>query len=56
MRMPDPVPTFTYLVSRLAAQHPRLGYIHVVEPGLAGNMDINAKEGEVGISSDFLNS
>ena len=47
MRMSDPVPTFTYLVSRLAAEHPYLAYLHVVEPGLAGGNDIVAKAGEV---------
>ncbi|RDX47699.1 NADH:flavin oxidoreductase/NADH oxidase [Lentinus brumalis] len=31
MRMDDPVPTFTYLVSQLAANHPYLAYLHVVE-------------------------
>ena len=47
MRMPDPVPTFTYLVSRLAADHPKLGYLHVVEPGLAGGATVQVKAGEV---------
>ena len=47
MRMADPIPTFTYMVSRLASDHPKLGYLHLVEPGLAGNMDIQAQEGEV---------
>ncbi|KAI0698189.1 NADH:flavin oxidoreductase/NADH oxidase [Cerioporus squamosus] len=31
MRMDDPVPTFTYLVTQLAACHPNLAYLHVVE-------------------------
>ena len=47
MRMPDPVPTFTYLVSRLAADHPNLGYLHVVEPGLAGGATVQVQAGEV---------
>ena len=34
--MPDPVPTFTYLVSKYAELHPRLAYLHVVEPGVQG--------------------
>ncbi|KAI0744498.1 NADH:flavin oxidoreductase/NADH oxidase [Earliella scabrosa] len=51
MRMLDPVPTFTYLVSRLAADHPKLGYLHVVEPGLAGGATVQVKAGE---SNEFI--
>ncbi|KAI0742949.1 NADH:flavin oxidoreductase/NADH oxidase [Daedaleopsis nitida] len=51
MRMSDPVPTFSYLVSRLAADHPNLSYLHVVEPGLAGNLDIDPQAGE---SNEFI--
>ncbi|KAJ7131359.1 NADH:flavin oxidoreductase/NADH oxidase [Mycena epipterygia] len=32
MGMEDPKPTFIYLVSQLAEQHPELAYIHVSEP------------------------
>lgn len=31
MRMPDPVPTYTYFVSQLKARHPELAYLHAVE-------------------------
>ncbi|KAI0071354.1 putative NADPH2 dehydrogenase chain OYE2 [Panus rudis PR-1116 ss-1] len=31
MRMKDPKPTFSYLVSQIATRHPSLAYIHVVE-------------------------
>ncbi|EJF60200.1 NADH:flavin oxidoreductase/NADH oxidase [Dichomitus squalens] len=51
MREENPVPTFTYLVSELVRRHPNLAYLHVVEPGLAGASDIDAREGE---SNDFL--
>ncbi len=47
MRMADPVPTFTYLVTKLAQDHPDLAFLHQVEPGLAGGWDIDAKIGEV---------
>ncbi|KAK6978227.1 putative inactive dehydrogenase EasA [Favolaschia claudopus] len=40
MRMPDPLPTFSYLISQLAARHPTLAYIHLVEPRISGNVDI----------------
>ncbi|KAH9945536.1 hypothetical protein B0H21DRAFT_822999 [Amylocystis lapponica] len=51
MRMADPVPTFTYFVAQLAARHPDLAYVHVVEPRVQGPLDRVAWEGE---SNDFL--
>lgn len=47
MRMADPKPTFSYLVTRLAKLYPNLSYIHVVEPRVQGNMDREVHEGEV---------
>ena len=47
MRMTEPIPTFHYLVSRLVQEHPNLAYLHVVEPGLAGNAGIEVQSGEV---------
>ena len=47
MREENPVPTFTYLVTELVKRHPNLAYLHVVEPGLAGATDIEARAGEV---------
>ncbi|EIW56407.1 NADH:flavin oxidoreductase/NADH oxidase [Trametes versicolor FP-101664 SS1] len=51
MRMDDPVPTFTYLVSEVVETHPDLAFIHLVEPGVGGGSDIEAKAGE---SNDFI--
>ncbi|EIW56409.1 NADH:flavin oxidoreductase/NADH oxidase [Trametes versicolor FP-101664 SS1] len=51
MRMPDPLPTFTYLVSRLASDHPNLAFLHVVEPEVSGAVDRTVKEGE---SNEFI--
>ena len=51
MRMSDPIPTFSRLVTRIRDEHPNFGYIHVVEPRLAGIADREAQEGE---SNDFL--
>ncbi|KAI0744501.1 NADH:flavin oxidoreductase/NADH oxidase [Earliella scabrosa] len=51
MRMEDPVLTFTYLVSQVLQRHPNMAYLHVVEPGVAGGVDISAHESE---SNDFL--
>ncbi|CDO77495.1 hypothetical protein BN946_scf184902.g29 [Trametes cinnabarina] len=49
MRMDDPVPTFSYFISQIAERHPRVAYVHVVEPGVAGNKDIEKQTGEVEI-------
>lgn len=37
MGMADPLPTFSYVVSQLAARHPNLAYLHLVEPRISGN-------------------
>lgn len=49
MRMDDPIPTFTYLVSKVVETHPDLAFIHLVEPGVGGGTDIEAKAGEVSL-------
>ncbi|KAI9058706.1 NADH:flavin oxidoreductase/NADH oxidase [Trametes sanguinea] len=51
MKMSDPVPTFTYLISRLRTDHPDLAYVHVVEPGISGASDCSLREGE---SNEFI--
>jgi NADPH2 dehydrogenase len=53
MRMDDPIPQYTHFVRALAAAHPDLAYIHLVEPRVDGNVDIpgGAPPGE---SNDFL--
>ena len=47
MRMADPIPTFTYLVTKALERHPDLAYLSVVEPGVGGGADIEALSGEV---------
>ncbi|KAJ7481907.1 hypothetical protein FB451DRAFT_1171039 [Mycena latifolia] len=37
MGMPDPLPTFSHVISQLAARHPTLAYIHLVEPRINGS-------------------
>jgi NADPH2 dehydrogenase len=49
--MADPIPTFTYLVSQIAAKHPNFAYIHAPEPRVSGSADRTPGEGE---SNDFL--
>ncbi|RPD63407.1 NADH:flavin oxidoreductase/NADH oxidase [Lentinus tigrinus ALCF2SS1-6] len=46
MRMPNPIPTFTHLVTRLAEDHPKLAYLHVVEIGVSGATDTIPAAGE----------
>jgi NADPH2 dehydrogenase len=52
MRMQDPKPTFTHLVSSIRQKHPNLSYLHVVEPRIFGDSargSISSAE-----SNDFL--
>ncbi|KAI9058709.1 NADH:flavin oxidoreductase/NADH oxidase [Trametes sanguinea] len=51
MRMADPIPTFSHFVSRVAELYPDFAYVHVVEPGLAGGLDIDGAATE---SNDFI--
>ncbi|KAI0075622.1 NADH:flavin oxidoreductase/NADH oxidase [Panus rudis PR-1116 ss-1] len=51
MRMKDPIPTFSYLVQKIAERYPDFAYIHVVEPRVNGNIDREPGQGE---SNDFL--
>jgi NADPH2 dehydrogenase len=39
MRMQDPIPTFSHLVTIILEAHPGLAYIHVVEPRVSGASD-----------------
>jgi hypothetical protein len=47
MRMADPKPGFSYLVSEIARRHPSFAYIHVVEPRAMGDEDREVGEKEV---------
>ncbi|KAI9065374.1 NADH:flavin oxidoreductase/NADH oxidase [Trametes sanguinea] len=51
MRMGDPIPTFSYLVTRLRETFPDLSYLHVVEPGVGGGSDIGIEKED---SNDFI--
>jgi len=50
MRMEDPIPTFTYLVTQLRERHPNLAYIHLVEPWINGTETIESTSE----SNDFI--
>ncbi|KAI0055992.1 FMN-linked oxidoreductase [Artomyces pyxidatus] len=51
MRMPDPIPTYTELVTRMRGAHPDLAYLHVVEPRIQG---LDTREPEPGEQNDFI--
>jgi NADPH2 dehydrogenase len=51
MGMDDPIPQFSHLVSSLKERHPKLAYIHVVEP-ISGKVD--RVRADVYESNDFL--
>lgn len=51
MKMPDPRPTFAYLVTALRDKHPKMAYLHVIEPRVTGISDIVPNQGE---NNDFL--
>ncbi|KAF8315600.1 FMN-linked oxidoreductase [Clavulina sp. PMI_390] len=46
MGMPDPIPTFSYIVSQLRDRHPRLAYISLVEPVIGGDNDQTLLDGD----------
>ena len=52
MRMEDPVPTFSAVAKYAVEYHPKLAYIHVVEPRVDGIKDIT--EPAPGESNDFI--
>lgn len=56
MKMKDPLPTFSYLVSEIAKRHPDFAYIHVTEPRVAGGGVDRSEvtEGEVAIVFPYL--
>lgn len=50
MRMDDPVPQFTHVVTELVKRFPTLAYLHFVGPRTEGHMDREPEEGEVGFA------
>ncbi|KZV68722.1 FMN-linked oxidoreductase [Peniophora sp. CONT] len=52
MRMSDPIPTFSALVKHLAENHPHLAYLHVIQPRISANDDI--EPGNASDSNDFV--
>ncbi|KAK7685000.1 hypothetical protein QCA50_011835 [Cerrena zonata] len=51
IRLPDPIPQYTYLVNRILESHPNLAYIHVTEPRVISLEDRDPNDDE---SNDFI--
>lgn len=47
MRMTDPRPSFSHVVSELAKRHPNLSYIHLIESRVTGIDDRESESWEV---------
>ncbi|KAJ7739255.1 hypothetical protein DFH07DRAFT_870440 [Mycena maculata] len=56
MTWTDPIPTFSYVIAQLAARHPRLAYLHLIEPRINGDSreEIEATGGGAHESNDAL--
>ncbi|KAF7299809.1 NADH:flavin oxidoreductase/NADH oxidase [Mycena chlorophos] len=54
MGMKDPLPTFTYALSQLALRHPRLAYVHLIEPRVAANEYLEVTPENAAQSNDAL--
>ncbi|THH21294.1 hypothetical protein EW146_g231 [Bondarzewia mesenterica] len=46
MRMRDPIPTFSHVITRIRDEYPDIAYLHLVEPGISGFMTSEREEGE----------
>ncbi|KAK0205882.1 hypothetical protein DFS33DRAFT_1272472 [Desarmillaria ectypa] len=54
MRMEDPIPTFSHLVTRIKELHPDLAYIHVVEARVEGSTDLSPEDLKEFETNDFI--
>lgn len=46
MKVENPIPQFSYLITKLAKEQPNLAYIHLVEKRAGGGSDDEVPEGE----------
>ncbi|KAK7059824.1 NADH:flavin oxidoreductase/NADH oxidase, partial [Favolaschia claudopus] len=54
MGMKDPIPTYTHLLSELKRSHPKLAFLHVVEPRIAANLTVELSPDNANHSNDFI--
>ncbi|KAK7060870.1 hypothetical protein VNI00_000603 [Paramarasmius palmivorus] len=51
MRMQDPTPAYSYLITELKNLHPNLAYLHIIEPRVDSVADVQVGDGE---SNEFI--
>jgi NADPH2 dehydrogenase len=54
MGMADPLPTFSHVIAQIALHHPKLAYLHLVEPRINGNATRDASSVGTHESNDGL--
>lgn len=55
MAVPDPIPTYTHLISRILSKYPDLAYLHSTEPRHDGTADIfQSLTPDVGSGNNFI--
>ncbi|KAJ7700356.1 FMN-linked oxidoreductase [Mycena rosella] len=54
MGMVDPIPTYSHIVSEITRLHPSLAYIHLIEPRVSADSDIDSSAQNAGQSNDFI--
>ncbi|KAJ7612338.1 FMN-linked oxidoreductase [Mycena polygramma] len=54
MGMDDPVPTFSYVVSEIKRLYPKLAYLHLIEPRIASDLNVEMSPDNATQSNDFL--
>lgn len=52
--MDDPIPQFTHFVTALKEEFPGLAYIHIIEPGVAGDQYYDVQFQQRHAANDFL--
>ncbi|KAJ7450856.1 hypothetical protein FB451DRAFT_1146219 [Mycena latifolia] len=54
MGMADPIPTFSHIVSEIKRLHPALAYIHLIEPRISADSNVDSSAANASQSNDFL--
>lgn len=55
MAIPDPVPTYTYLVTEIRSRWPNLAWLHSTEPRIDGTTDMfQSLTPDIGSGNDFI--
>ncbi|KAJ6569840.1 hypothetical protein DFH09DRAFT_1154901 [Mycena vulgaris] len=54
MGMTNPIPTFSHIVSEIKRLHPKLAYIHLIEPRISGSESVAPSEDNARQSNGFI--